>query len=311
MLMAERAYTIGRVSKLTGIPVRRIRFYADEGLLPGLDRTDSGYRLFDEGDLVRLGLIKALRDAGLGLDAVKGVLARRHSMRDVLSLRLMEIEAHLESQRRVAAAIRVALRSPEPTPEDMRRIWMTTNASQAQYATVIEGFLDRVVAGAAVDPKWKGWMMRMSRPDLADEPTAAQLDAWIELSGLLAEPGFLEKMRRNAEDSAVDLNTDLFQQVQASIIARARDAMARGLEPDSPEGRAVADEYLSGWIRATGGEPGPGERARLRRKLLEHKPNLERYWKLVQTLNGMPGRGEPAPEWFWIDRAAKLRLDEE
>ncbi|MGO4840581.1 MerR family DNA-binding transcriptional regulator, partial [Rhizobiaceae sp. 2RAB30] len=34
-------YTIGELSKLSGVSVRRIRFYADKGLLPPSTRTFS------------------------------------------------------------------------------------------------------------------------------------------------------------------------------------------------------------------------------------------------------------------------------
>lgn len=307
MAMAARTYTIGRIAKLSGIPVRRIRYYADEGLLPRVDRTDSNYRLFDETDLARLGLIKALRDAGLGLDTIRAVLFQKRSVRDVLSLRLVDIEAQIASQRRIAAAIRVALRSPEPSADDLRRIWMMTDASNAEYTATVARFLDEVVTGAAVDPRWRDWMLRMSAPTLPDEPSAAQLDAWIELSAMLADPQFIGKMRRNAEDSVIGLNFELFQQVTKSILAKTKAAMEQGLDPASSAGRAIADEYLAGWARATGTEPTPETLERLGRKHLEHRPNMRRYWELVSALNGLP-RSEPTAEWQWIDRAASNRL---
>jgi DNA-binding transcriptional MerR regulator len=38
--------TIGQLAKRTGMSVRTLRFYADEGVLPEVRRTESGYRLF-------------------------------------------------------------------------------------------------------------------------------------------------------------------------------------------------------------------------------------------------------------------------
>ncbi|GLK76059.1 MerR family transcriptional regulator [Methylopila jiangsuensis] len=308
--MTARAYTIGQVSRLSGVPVRRLRFYADKGLLPRIDRTDAGYRLFDEEDLVRVGLIVALRDAGLGLEAIREVLGRRRSIRDVLSLRLAEIETQIASQSRVASAIRTALRSSEPTSDDLRRIWTMTNLSNAERVEAIRSFLDEVADGADVDPSWKGWMLRMSAPNLPEDPSPDQLDAWIELSALLKTPDFKDRMRRNAQDSVIGLDVELFQQVQASILPKAKSAIESGLEPGSPEGRAVAKEYLEGWARATRREPTPETMAQLRRKLIDHKPAMYRYWSLVATLNGLPGRSTPTPEWLWIDRAAAMVLAE-
>ncbi|KAA0968891.1 MerR family transcriptional regulator [Aureimonas fodinaquatilis] len=306
--MAEHAYTISQASRLVGLPVRRIRFYSDQGLLPLLDRTGSGYRLFDESDLVRLGLISALRDAGLSLKAIRTVLARGQSVGDVLTLRLAEIEAQISSQRRIAAAIRMALRSSEPNPEDLRRIWMMTHLSNVQHVATVERFLEQVVEGSSVDPKWKDWMLRMSAPNLPDDPSSEQLDAWLELSAMLVDPAFIAKMRKNAEDSAVALDAEVFKTMSTSVLAKANDAMDRGLEPSSPQGKAIAEEYLAGWARATNtrlDEPGL---QRMKRKHLEHQPNMRRYWALVSILNGLPGRSEPSQEWLWIEKAALALL---
>ena len=57
--MAERIYTIGQLAKLSGVSARRLQFYADEGLLP-TSRTEGGYGLFGDADLVRIDLIKHL-----------------------------------------------------------------------------------------------------------------------------------------------------------------------------------------------------------------------------------------------------------
>jgi len=43
--------TIGEVARLTGLTVKTIRFWPDEGLVPPADRTPAGYRLYDSGSL--------------------------------------------------------------------------------------------------------------------------------------------------------------------------------------------------------------------------------------------------------------------
>lgn len=95
--MRERSYTIGQVAKLSGIPIRRIRFYADQGLLPKVNRTESGYRLFDQADLTRLELIRTLRRSGIGLEAIRAVLSQERSIGQILSLQLAEIESQIEA----------------------------------------------------------------------------------------------------------------------------------------------------------------------------------------------------------------------
>jgi DNA-binding transcriptional MerR regulator len=43
--MEGRLHTIGEVAKLTGAPVKSIRYYSDIGLLPPAEVSDSRYRL--------------------------------------------------------------------------------------------------------------------------------------------------------------------------------------------------------------------------------------------------------------------------
>src|SRR5690606_26079513 len=107
--MSTRTYTIGEASRLSGVPVRTLRFYSDEGLLPPAARTESGYRVYTDGDLVRLDLIRALREAGLGLDAIRQVIARRLTLGDALRLRLAALESEIAAKRRIAATLRAAL----------------------------------------------------------------------------------------------------------------------------------------------------------------------------------------------------------
>jgi DNA-binding transcriptional MerR regulator len=68
--------TIGAVAKQTGLSSKTIRFYEDEGLVPPPRRSESGYRLYSEADVMRLGFIRRVRLLGLDLPAVKSLLAK-------------------------------------------------------------------------------------------------------------------------------------------------------------------------------------------------------------------------------------------
>ena len=70
---------IGLVSKLSGLPVKTIRFYCDQGLIEPLARSEGGYRLFDESVLADLALIRSLRDLDMPLAELRAVLQVRRS----------------------------------------------------------------------------------------------------------------------------------------------------------------------------------------------------------------------------------------
>lgn len=184
-----------------------------------------------------------------------------------------------------------------------------TSVSNAERVDILQRFLDRVVSGSAIDMKWKEWMLEMSRPDLPDNPTDEQIDAWIELSALVAEPSFIDKMRRNAEDSVIRLKGEVLQERWQTVLAKSRDAMSRGVRPGSAEAQSLAGDYLEGWARAQGTDLNEENTRRMGRKILEHKPNMQRYWELIHILRGMPF--PKADEVFsWIDQAVMIRLAE-
>ncbi|MRT32363.1 MerR family transcriptional regulator, partial [Xylella fastidiosa subsp. multiplex] len=63
----KRLISIGEIAKLSGVSVRRIRFYSDASLLPPAARSEANYRGYTHDDVARLDLIRSLRDAGIGL----------------------------------------------------------------------------------------------------------------------------------------------------------------------------------------------------------------------------------------------------
>src|SRR5689334_5793804 len=137
--MAGARLTIGEVSRRTGLPVKTLRFWSDEGLLPPTSRTASGYRVYGEEAVLRLDLLRTLREAGLGLDAIRKVLERDMSLADALRLHLTAVEAHAASLERVAAALRAALRQNEPDESDVRRLCAVTRLTNEERKAVIEG----------------------------------------------------------------------------------------------------------------------------------------------------------------------------
>ncbi|MCG7519646.1 helix-turn-helix domain-containing protein [Ruegeria sp. Ofav3-42] len=68
-------YSIGSLSRRTGVKVPTIRFYEDKGLLPKPERTAGNQRRYDETALKRLLFIRHCRDLGLPLADVVGLLS--------------------------------------------------------------------------------------------------------------------------------------------------------------------------------------------------------------------------------------------
>ncbi len=77
--MDAPALRIGQVAEATGLPVKTVRFYCDEGLISTVARSPGGYRLFDSSVLGELGLIRALRTMDVPLPELKRILEVRRA----------------------------------------------------------------------------------------------------------------------------------------------------------------------------------------------------------------------------------------
>ena len=70
---------IGEVSERSGVSVKTIRFYCDQGLIEPLTRSDGGFRLFAEPVIADLTMIRTLKNIGMPLSQIKKLLEVRRS----------------------------------------------------------------------------------------------------------------------------------------------------------------------------------------------------------------------------------------
>lgn len=89
-----RVYQVKQVARLTGVSVRALHHYDEIGLLVPSGHTRAGYRLYDDGDLLRLQQILLQRELGMSLEEI------RRSLDDPG----FDRRAALERQRRELAA---------------------------------------------------------------------------------------------------------------------------------------------------------------------------------------------------------------
>jgi len=62
------------VETLTGLSRHTLRYYEREGLLAGVQRSPSGYRIYSEQVVAQIALIKGMKALGFGLDEIRPVL---------------------------------------------------------------------------------------------------------------------------------------------------------------------------------------------------------------------------------------------
>lgn len=71
--MADRFF-IGELSARAGVPAQTIRFYERLGLIRQPERTETGYRLYEEDDERRVRFIVAAKRFGLSLEEIKDLI---------------------------------------------------------------------------------------------------------------------------------------------------------------------------------------------------------------------------------------------
>ena len=64
-------YTVGEIAKKLGIPASTLRYYDKEGLLPFVERSGSGIRMFKDSALEWLSVIVCLKKTGMPIKGIK------------------------------------------------------------------------------------------------------------------------------------------------------------------------------------------------------------------------------------------------
>lgn len=69
-----KTYSISEVAKELNLTVYTLRYYDKEGLMPFVERTPSGTRLFKESDIGALKVIECLKATGMPIKEIKNFI---------------------------------------------------------------------------------------------------------------------------------------------------------------------------------------------------------------------------------------------
>jgi len=138
--------------------------------------------------------------------------------------------------------------------------------------------------------------MRSMPAQLPDDPTTEQVEAWIELAELVAEPSFRARARTMATAGAVAEEPPFDPN---AVVEQAGAAQAAGVQP----GTQAADEVVARLVPAD--LDGPGRAALADRLATFTDRRVERYWQLLGVLNGWPQRTPSVPAFEWLIAALR------
>ncbi len=86
-------YTVGEIAKILGISASTLRYYDKEGLLPFVERSNSGIRMFTDKDYEWLKVIECLKKSGLSIKDIKAYTNMVNQGNNSLSERLKLFQA--------------------------------------------------------------------------------------------------------------------------------------------------------------------------------------------------------------------------
>lgn len=109
----NEALLIGKVEKLSGVPIKTIRYYESLGLIEPIGRTEGGYRKFSDDIFTRLSFIKRAQSLGLSLQEIGDILqvydggkAPCDDIQQKLENKILRIEKQIKDLRKLQGELK-------------------------------------------------------------------------------------------------------------------------------------------------------------------------------------------------------------
>jgi DNA-binding transcriptional MerR regulator len=293
----DRLLSIGELARRTALPVSTIRFWSDAGVLLPAARTGGGRRMYNAACVAQLELVATLRELGLGLADVRRVLGGQASIAEVAAVHrdVLDAQIRLLQLRRAALAILVKRAAGDEERTMMNKL---AQMPAAERRLVIDDFLAEVFGG--LEPSPAGAQRWAAAPNLPDDPSPEQVDAWVELAELVSDRDFRRRTRQ-VTDYGIQLQSSGLEDLAGWATQHAVAALLRGCPPDSAEAAKVVNRILepNGWS---------ARREELVAGLeMLSDPRMERYWQLTAIINGLPPFPTYAPAFEWLITALRAR----
>ncbi|MGW1175969.1 MerR family transcriptional regulator [Kitasatospora sp. NPDC002543] len=325
----DTTYGIGELARRTGLTVKTVRFYSDAGIVSPADRNPAGHRRYGADAVARLELVRTLRELGLGLPVIRRVVERELAPAEVAAAQAEAIDLRIRVLR-LRRAVLGAVARLGSTPEELTIVHRLARLTEDERERLIGEFLAGVFGGIGGGGTGSGGerfaaAARSLTPELPQDPSVEQIEAWVELARLAGDAGFRALLRGLAEAEAAEAEAaeTVFRKSAAgaagagSRVPRpglavavgelAGPAVAAGVEPGSAEAAAVVAELVERYGRWCAGAV-PGDAGAVRDRLAERlgamaDPRRERYLELLAVVNGWSPPESRAAEMEWAVRA--------
>jgi DNA-binding transcriptional MerR regulator len=249
MKMSGPRYRIGEFAALTGVSIRALHHYDRIGLLAPSARSETGYRLYAQRDLLRLQQVLTLRYLGFPLGAIKDLLARPDfELETSMRIQSIALRDRISALERIDHELTALLEHRVTTGE-----WdweLATRVSAATQAGLHgkEHQMDTYYSAEELDKR-----VREVGKDVPAEEIRAVESAW---AALLAELHAV----RDTIDPASDQARELADRWKALT-----ERTMRGFQSDPKIGASIAENYRRNAYAEVEGAPKPEDFAFIKR----------------------------------------------
>ena len=206
--------------------------------------------------IARLALVRTLRELGLDLPTIRRVVDREVSLPQVAASHAEALDVQLRTLR-LRRSLLAAAAERGSTPEELELMHRLATLSEDERRRLIRDFLGTVFDGLDTHPAF-GAVIRSLTPELPEEPTTEQIQAWVELAELFQDSGFrgsMQRMARNlAADRAADATTGV-PRVLAAVVRSLAEPGAGRRDRSAVTAGAAGARRPCGALRAHGRPP--------------------------------------------------------
>lgn len=125
-------FSIGELSRATGVKVPTIRYYEQIGLIDADERTEGNQRRYSDAGRERLGFIRHARDLGLSLDVIRALIA-------------LDPENHAETHaiaREHLSDVQVRIARLQRLEGELKRILAACDGGEDHACNILDAFGD-------------------------------------------------------------------------------------------------------------------------------------------------------------------------
>jgi len=299
-------FSIGSLASDAGVSVQTLRHYDKIGVLRPTARSRAGYRLYSANDRAKLDVIRTLRELDFDLPTIGRLLAGKATLGEGAALQLRALEHQSRLVRRRMSVLRVFLQANgKLDARRLRQLETLARLGREDHKRFVSDELRRRME-RNTPPAMRDTITRLAMVELPESPTEEQLDAWLELADLVAEPSFLVHYARRAPPSGTSDALATWRERNARVLQSAVAAQKARMDPGSPAAQAIARRWLS-TVAAQSGRKDVKQFAREMLAAIDtgrHAPE-QRFWQLLAVLRPEIARSPQLVAGDWLMAATR------